>query len=78
MSHKYGIEVRTSVEHSLELDRKNGNTFWADATKKEMKNVGVAIDILDNNQNLPVGYSKPPDILFSTSKWTLRGKQDGS
>ena len=30
-SHKFGIEVPTSVKDALELDRKNGNTFWADA-----------------------------------------------
>ena len=34
VSHKYGIEVPTSVEHAIELDKKNGNTFWADALKK--------------------------------------------
>ena len=26
-THKYGIEIPTSVEHAFELDRKNGNTY---------------------------------------------------
>jgi len=34
-SHKYGIEVPTSVKHAIEIDRKNKNTFWADVLKKE-------------------------------------------
>ena len=34
-THKYGIEISTSVEHAFELDRKNGNNIWRDAP--EMK-----------------------------------------
>jgi hypothetical protein len=40
-SHKYGIEVPTSVKHAIEIDRKNKNSFWADALMKEMGNVCV-------------------------------------
>jgi Reverse transcriptase (RNA-dependent DNA polymerase) len=39
---KYGVEVPRSVRHALELDKKNGNTFWADAIKLE---VGNLIDV---------------------------------
>ncbi len=39
---KFGIEVPTSVDHALEIDKKNGNTFWADAIAKEMKDVRIA------------------------------------
>ena len=74
VSHKYGIEVPTSVEHSLELDKKNGNTFWTDAIKKEMKNVGVAFDILDNDQNLPLGYNKASGHLIFDVKMDLTCK----
>jgi hypothetical protein len=34
---KFGIEVPTSVDHTLEINKRNGNTFWADAISKEMK-----------------------------------------
>jgi len=44
-----GIEVPTSVKHAIEIDRKNKNTFWADALKKEMGNVCVAFEILGQN-----------------------------
>ena len=30
MTHKYGIEIPTSVDHAMEIDRKNGNTMWKD------------------------------------------------
>ena len=45
-SHKYGIELPTSVKHAFEIDRKNGNTLWKDALLKEMGNVCVAFEIL--------------------------------
>jgi hypothetical protein len=27
-SHKYGIELPTSVKHAIEINHKNGNTLW--------------------------------------------------
>ena len=33
---KYGIEVPRNVKRALELDRKNKNSYWADAIKKEV------------------------------------------
>jgi len=41
-TNKFGIELPHSVKEALELDKKNGNTFWRDALMKEMKNVRVA------------------------------------
>ena len=38
-THKFGIELPKLVAHALELDRQNGNTLWADAIAKEMKDV---------------------------------------
>ena len=40
-THKYGIEISTSVEHAFELDRKNGNNLWKDALEMKMYNNGV-------------------------------------
>ena len=47
ITHKYGIEVPTSIEHAKKLDKQNNNTLWMDALKKEMANVGVAFEILE-------------------------------
>ena len=58
-THKYGIKVPTSVvEHALEIDRKNRDTFWRDDLANEMYNVGVFFRILEDGESLPVGYSR--------------------
>ena len=57
-THKYGIEVPTSVDHAKRIDDKNANTFWQDAIAKEMYNVAVAFKILEHGESLPVGYTK--------------------
>ena len=33
-THKYGVEVPTSIEHAIKIDKQNGNTMWQDAVKK--------------------------------------------
>ncbi len=55
-THKFGIELpKTIKEQAHELDKKNGNTFWADAIAKEMKDVHVAFKILLDGQSAPFG-----------------------
>jgi hypothetical protein len=55
-THKFGIEVPTSVAHAFELDKRNGNTLWADGITKEMTNVKVAFNVLEEGQRAPIGY----------------------
>jgi hypothetical protein len=55
-AHKFGIEVPRSVAEAYTLDKKNGNTFWAGAISKEMKNVQIAFKILVNGDKVPIGY----------------------
>ncbi len=59
-THKFGIEVPTPVKEALALDCKNGNTLWADAITKEMKEVHIAFNILPAGQSAPIGYQKIP------------------
>ena len=54
-THKYGIEISTNLEHAYEIDAKDNNSYWRDATRKEMTDNGVAFEILENNRNVPVG-----------------------
>ena len=54
-THKFGIRLPKTVKEAYELDRLNGNTMWADAIKKEMKNVRVAFKILTDDEKVPVG-----------------------
>ena len=57
-THKYGIEIPTSVEHAKEIDSRNKNRVWQDAIDLEMKNVGVAFKILEQGEHVPPGYTK--------------------
>lgn len=73
-SHKYGVELPTSVEHAYELDEKNGNTLWRDAIKKEMHNVGIAFEILEEGENVPVGWRPVTGHLVFDVKMTFERK----
>jgi hypothetical protein len=53
---KFGIKVPTSVDRALEIDRHNGNTPWADAIAKEMKDVCIAFKCLNPCERAPFDY----------------------
>ena len=55
-THKYGIEITRDAEHAHEIDARNGNTLWRDALKKEMYNVRVTFEILDEGVYGPHGW----------------------
>ena len=50
---KFGISVPRTIKEAHVLDGQNGNTFWADAIAKEMKNVKVAFKPLDADEFVP-------------------------
>ena len=58
MTHKYGIEIPRDVEHAHEIDLRNGNTMWRGTLKKEMYNVRVAFEILDEGAHVPHGWKQ--------------------
>ena len=62
--HKYGIEILTEVEHAKELDWQNDNTMWMDALAKEMYNVGVAFEVLDEREKAPNAWKKVTGYLI--------------
>ncbi len=57
-THKSGVDVPTSIEHAIRIDRQNGNTMWQDAVKKEMYNVSIAFQILSEGEQPPPGWTK--------------------
>ncbi len=59
-THKFGIIVPKTVKEALALDHKNGNTLWADAMAKEMKEVRIAFNILPDGRSAQIGYQKIP------------------
>eukprot|EP00957_Ditylum_brightwellii_P092493 7043155-Ditylum_brightwellii.AAC.1 len=56
-THKYRIEIPTSLLHAYEIDAANGNIFWQDAIRKEMINIGIAFKILENDMKMPTGWN---------------------
>jgi hypothetical protein len=74
-THKFGIELPKTVPEALAIDRKNGNTLWADAIAKEMKNVRVAFKILPDGEKAPIGYQKIPcHMVFDIKMEDFRRK----
>jgi len=57
---KYGIKVPGSAKQAYAFDAENGNQLWTEAIKKELKNVIIAFDLLENDEKLPVGSKLIP------------------
>ena len=80
-THKYGIEIPRDIEHAHEIDSRNGNIMRRDALKKEMYNVGVAFEILDEGAHAPHGWKRVTGhLLFDMkmdftrkARWVLDG-----
>jgi hypothetical protein len=68
-SHKFGLELPQTVKEALALDAKNGYNVWYDAIGKEMKNVKVAFNILEEEQSLPLGYKFIPCHMIFDETW---------
>ncbi len=74
-THKFGIEVPKTVKEAFDLDRKNGNTLWADAIAKETKEVCIAFNILPDGHSAPIGYQKIPcHMIFDMKVEDFRQK----
>ena len=77
-THKYGIKIPRDVEHAHEIDSRNGNTMWRDALKKEMYNVGVAFEILDDTIYIKnqvfrlLRYYSPAPRNIARSDWATQ------
>ena len=73
-SHKFGVEVHTPVKEAYKLDKKNNNTFWRDAIKKQINNVYIVFHILDHGEENPVGYEHINCHLIFDVKMDFRRK----
>ena len=71
---KFGIVVPTTVKQALQLDRENGNNYWADAIAKEYKNVKVAFQLLEEGERVPPTYQEITCHLIFEVKFDLRRK----
>jgi hypothetical protein len=57
-THKFGIEVPKSLDECVRLDKENDNTLWQDAVRKEMNNVRIAFNILNDDDAIPPTYQE--------------------
>jgi len=56
---KYRFEISRDFAHALELDRRNGNTFWADATALKMYQLFEYVTFIDCGKGTaPAGHKK--------------------
>ncbi len=55
-SHKYGLSLPKLVDDALVIDRCSGSTLWADAIAKEMQNIRVAFNALEDGRNVLHGF----------------------
>ena len=53
-SHKYGIEIPTSVKDANDIDIRNNNNFWRDAILKEMMEVRIYVKVLEYGKVVPI------------------------
>ncbi len=73
-SHNYGIELPTSVMHTIDIDCKNKNFFWQDALKKEMGNVCIAFEILGPKKKAPPSWHKASGHIVFDEKMDFTRK----
>ena len=71
---RFGIEVPNTIEEALDLDKANGNDFWRNAIDKELNKVRVAFQLLDDNEEVPVGSKKINYHLIFEVKMDLNRK----
>lgn len=60
-SHKFGIRIPKTVKEAYAIDRETGTDHWTRAIEKEIKNVRVAFQLLDNvsESDMRTGKVKP-------------------
>ena len=71
---KFGVKVPGSVDEALSMDKENGNTLWADAINKELKNVLIAFKLLEEGEHLPIGSKLIPYHIIFDVKLDLTRK----
>ncbi len=59
-THKFAIECPKTVEDALELEKQNGNSMWANAIAKQMKN----IDPIEYDSSHLMGSSSLSYMIF--------------
>ena len=70
-SMKFGVTIPTNCDEAVRLNRENKNNLWEQAIKKELKNVKIAFQLLENDKPLPVGSMHIPYHIIFDVKYDL-------
>ena len=81
ITHKFGVEIPKSKVHSENLDKGNKNSLWSGVLSKEMFNVVLVFEIVEDSQSTSVGWSKATGYLIwnveidgtRRARWVLDG-----
>jgi hypothetical protein len=73
LEEKYGVPIPRSVKHAYELDQEAGNTYWADAIRKEVDSL-LALDCFSFHAP---GYKPSSDYQWTKLSTIFEVKQDG-
>ena len=55
---KYGMKIPTSITEAYDIDKENCNTVWRDAIKREMENVSVAFEVLEDGKKKSAAHKQ--------------------
>ncbi len=55
-THKYGLPLPKLVDDALAIDSRSGSTLWVEAIAKEMKNIRVTFNALEDGRNFLHGF----------------------
>ena len=57
---KYGMKIPTSITEAYDIDKENGNILWREAIKREMENVSVAFEVLEDGKRPSAANKQVP------------------
>ena len=72
----FGVKTPRNYQEALAFDKANGNTFWVDATKKEMDQIKAYNTFKDTGKGarVPSGYQQVHVHLIHANKFDMRRK----
>ena len=63
-THKNRIVVPNRVDHDIEIDKNNGNDLWRDDLDKQMTEVGIYFEVMEEGFKEPIGWNELTDNIF--------------
>jgi len=78
-THKFGIEIPKSVEEAYKIDRSTGTNHWSRAIEKEIRNVRITFEKLENvsQDQMRTGKIKP-GYSYGSTHMIFDIKMDGA